>query len=130
MESFEGGRHMRLYKNSNGVWAGTQADARKYCGKGYSTVDVPTDKPSLLGFLNLNQVGKASGSPTLDAIRDKDIEPVYAPDTDLDKKALSYFEWGYDKLRSGEFADGTEMIRKALLYQKTHNMHEEDANGD
>jgi hypothetical protein len=48
---------MRLYKNSNGVWAGTQADARKYCGKVYSTVDVPTDKPSLLAFLNLNQVG-------------------------------------------------------------------------
>jgi hypothetical protein len=125
---------MRLYKNSNGVWAGTQADARKYCGKDYSTVDVPTDKPSLLGFLNLNQVGRASGSPTLDAIREydiqigaKDIEPVYAPDTDLDKKALSYFEWGYDKLRSGEFADGTEMIRKALLYQKTHNMHEEES---
>ena len=121
---------MRLYKNSEGVWAGTQLDARKYCGKDYSTVDVPTDKPGLLGFLNLNQVGKASGSPTLDAIRDKDIEPVYAPDTDLDKKALSYFEWGYDKLRSGEFADGTEMIRKALLYQKTHNMHEENTNGD
>ena len=43
---------MRLYKNSNGVWAGTQADARKYCGKAYSTVDVPTDKSGLLGFLN------------------------------------------------------------------------------
>ena len=42
---------MRLYKNSNGVWAGTQADARKMCGKGYSTVDVPTDKPNLLSSL-------------------------------------------------------------------------------
>ena len=115
---------MRLYKNSNGVWAGTQADARKYCGKDYQTVDVPTDKPSLLRFLNANKVGTSHTS------NGKEFEPVYAPDTDLDKKALSYFEWGYDKLRSGEFADGTEFIRKALLYQKTHNMHEEDANGD
>ena len=48
---------MKLYKNSKGVWAGTQADARKMCGKGYQTVDVPTDKPNLLKFLNLNQVG-------------------------------------------------------------------------
>ena len=48
---------MRLYKNSNGVWAGTQADARKMCGKDYQTVDVPTDKPSLLRFLNANKVG-------------------------------------------------------------------------
>ena len=48
---------MKLYKNSEGVWAGTQADARKMCGKDYSTVDVPVDKPNLLKFLNLNQVG-------------------------------------------------------------------------
>lgn len=113
---------MKLYKNSEGVWAGTQADARKMCGKGYHTVDVPTDKPSLLRFLNANKVGTSYTS------NGKEFEPVYAPDTDLDKKALSYFEWGYDKLRSGEFADGTEFIRKALLYQKTHNMHEEDTN--
>ena len=39
---------MKLYKNSNGVWAGAQADARKMCGKDYSTVDVPVDKPNLL----------------------------------------------------------------------------------
>ena len=48
---------MKLYKNSEGVWAGTQADARKMCGKDYQTVDVPTDKPSLLRFLNANKVG-------------------------------------------------------------------------
>ena len=108
---------MKLYKNSNGVWAGTQADARKMCGKDYIEVDVPTDKPSLLRFLNANKVGTAYTS------NDKEFEPVYAPDTDLDKKALSYFEWGYDKLRSKEIADAEELIRKALLYQKTHNIH-------
>ena len=50
---------MKLYKNSDGVWAGTQLDARKMCGKGYSTVDVPVDKPGLLKFLNLNKVGSS-----------------------------------------------------------------------
>ena len=39
---------MKLYKNSNGVWAGTQADARKMCGKDYRQVDVPVDKTGLL----------------------------------------------------------------------------------
>jgi len=115
---------MRLYKNSNGVWAGTQADAHKMCGKGYQTVDVPTDKPSLLRFLNANKVGTSYTS------NDKEFEPVYAPDTDLDKKALSYFEWGYDELTKGAYELGKEYIRKALLYQKTHNSHKEDANGD
>ena len=59
---------MRLYKNSEGVWAGTQADARKICGKTYSTVDVPTDKPNLLKFLNLNQVGSYTSNDKQDTI--------------------------------------------------------------
>ena len=119
---------MKLYRNSSGVWAGTQADARKKCGKGYTTVDVPVDKPSLLRFLNANKVGAGADPYGEKAISTWFEETEHTED--IDKKALSYFEWGYDKLRSGEFADGTEMIRKALLYQKTHNMHEEDANGD
>ena len=43
---------MRLYTNCKGAWAGTQADARKEFGKDWREVDVPTDKQSLLGFLN------------------------------------------------------------------------------
>jgi len=109
---------MKLYKNSDGVWAGTQLDARKVCGKDYSTVDVPVDKPGLLKFLNLNKVGSSYTS------NDKEFEPVYAPDTDLNSKAMSYFRWGYDKLCSGQYDDGKELIRKALLYKKTHDIHE------
>ena len=124
---------MKLYKNSEGVWAGTQADARKMCGKGYQTVDVPTDKPSLLRFLNANKVGSGKDMDKYLGFLEKNSEYVVPdderPDQDLNKKALSYFEWGYVKLRSGEFADGTEMIRKALPYQKTHDIHEEAANG-
>ena len=48
---------MKLYKNSEGVWAGTQAKARSFCGKNYTMVDVPVDKAGLLQFLNLHQVG-------------------------------------------------------------------------
>lgn len=109
---------MKLYKNSDGVWAGTQLDARKVCGKDYSTVDVPVDKPGLLKFLNLNKVGSSYTS------NDKEFEPVYAPDTDLNSKAMSYFRWGYDKLCSGQYDEAKELIRKALLYKKTHDIHE------
>jgi len=40
---------MRLYMNKQGEWVGTQAEARKI---GANMVDVPTDKPNLLNWLN------------------------------------------------------------------------------
>jgi hypothetical protein len=40
---------MRLYVNSKGQWAGTQAEAKKIDAH---LIDVPTDKPSLIAFLN------------------------------------------------------------------------------
>ena len=99
---------MRLYKNSNGVWAGTQADARKYCGKVYSTVDVPTDKPSLLKFLNLNQVGSLASSPTLEEVRTG--EP--------NKEAMSLFRWAYDFMLRGQYRDAETMLYKGLKAEK------------
>ena len=48
---------MKLYTNNQGEWAGTQADARKRFKNDMRIVEVPTDKPSLLSFLNENQVG-------------------------------------------------------------------------
>jgi len=102
---------MKLYKNSNGVWAGTQADARKYCGKGYQTVDVPVDKPSLLRFLNANKVGSGA-DPYGDEIKKEWFDKT--KDADVDDKALSYFRWGYDKLFTGQYDEGKELIKKAL----------------
>jgi len=109
---------MKLYKNSDGVWAGTQLDARKMCGKDYSSVDVPVDKPGLLKFLNLNKVGSSYTS--------NDKQQEVSDDGDLNSKALSYFNWGYDKMCSGQYDEAKELIRKALLYKKTHDIHEED----
>ena len=48
---------MKLYTNNKGEWAGTQADARKRFKNDMRIIEVPTDKPSLLAFLNENQVG-------------------------------------------------------------------------
>ena len=43
---------MRLYTNNQGSWVGTQADAKREFGKDWNEVDVPTNKPDLLAFLN------------------------------------------------------------------------------
>tara|TARA_Y100001937_G_scaffold16753_1_gene23090 strand:+ start:293 stop:613 length:321 start_codon:yes stop_codon:yes gene_type:complete len=102
---------MKLYRNSNGVWAGTQADARKMCGKDYTVVDVPVDKPSLLKFLNLNQVGSLTSN-------DKpDVGHPYEVDV-LNKQALSWIRWSYDKICSGQYEDCREMLRKGLELAK------------
>ena len=100
---------MKLYKNSNGVWAGTQADARKYCGKDYSTVDVPTDKPNLLKFLNLHQVA----SYTSNGKEDMEGEPnAYG------KRSMSWFRGAHDCMLRGQYDDAKEMLRKGLIDDK------------
>ena len=102
---------MRLYKNSNGVWAGTQADARKMCGKDYIEVDVPTDKPSLLKFLNLNKVGSLTSN-------DKpDVGHPYEVDV-LNKQALSWIRWSYDKIATGQYQIAQDMLGKGLELAK------------
>ena len=64
---------MRLYTNSEGSWVGTQADARKEFGKDWNEVDVPTDKPSLLEFLNDMSVGGKVNN-ILDQIKKDDLD--------------------------------------------------------
>ena len=52
---------MKLYSNGLGKWVGTQADAKQF-GETYigvETIDVPTDKPNLLAFLNRHDVNNA-----------------------------------------------------------------------
>ena len=46
---------MRLYTDNKGRWAGTQSDAKQF--DTFEQVEVPTDKPTLLEFLNKHSVG-------------------------------------------------------------------------
>ena len=100
---------MKLYRNSNGVWAGTQADARKMCGKGYTTVDVPVDKPSLLRFLNANKVGGGAIA---------DSQDITSEATELNMGAMSWSRWSYDCIHRGQYEDAKEMLRKGLELAK------------
>jgi len=108
---------MKLYRNSNGVWAGTQADARKMCGKDYSTVDVPVDKPNLLGFLNLNQVGSHTSNDKTETHYE-----VYIPNENkedsLNKKAMSWFRWAHDCMLRGQYKDAEAMLYNGLKADK------------
>ena len=51
---------MKLYTDYKGRWAGTQSDAKKF--DTFEQVEVPTDKPNLLEFLNDYLVAAAGGS--------------------------------------------------------------------
>ncbi len=118
---------MKLYKNSNGVWAGTQADARKMCGKDYTEVNVPTDKPSLLRFLNANKVGAG-----VDPYGDQLVSDWFdkTRNSKVPNEALSYFRWGYDKLFTGEYDEGKELIKKALDITMKENTNDVDISLD
>ena len=59
---------MKLYTNAKGQWVGTQAEAKTI---GAEQTEVPTDKPSLLAWLNnRTEATNALGLP---------VEPVPAP---------------------------------------------------
>lgn len=57
---------MKLYLTQAGRWAGTQADAR-VDGR-FDQIEVPTDKPGLIAWLNEQQRGAFPGSPQLSMI--------------------------------------------------------------
>ena len=46
---------MKLYTDNKGRWAGTQSDAKQIGA--FEQIEVPTDKPTLLEFLNKHSVG-------------------------------------------------------------------------
>lgn len=99
---------MKLYTNNQGAWAGTQADARKLFRNDMRIVDVPTDKPSLLAFLNDNQVG------SFEALGYK---PAPHPDQ-ISDHAKSWVSWALERLQRGQKSDAEEMLIKGLKLQK------------
>ena len=57
---------MKLYTNVNGEWFGTQADAK--AGKyPWVPVDVPTDKPNLIEWLNSRETQNPVEPPKVEA---------------------------------------------------------------
>lgn len=53
---------MRLYLTSTGQWSGTQSEAAGFAranGGTWQQIDVPTDKPSLIAWLNNQHIGSA-----------------------------------------------------------------------
>lgn len=100
---------MKLYRNSDGVWAGTQADARKMCGKDYRAVDVPVDKAGLLQFLNVNKVSSYTSNDSTDIVKLKLQQPPEMMDN------ISWFRWAYDCMCRGQYDDAKEMLRKGLI---------------
>ena len=63
---------MKLYVNNLGQWVGTQAEAKKIKA---TAVNVPTDKPNLLNFLNENKV--CGSSTTIEPQAPQTRQPVY-----------------------------------------------------
>ena len=61
---------MKLYTDNKGRWAGTQADAKQLGA--FEQIEVPTDKPTLLEFLNKHSVG--GNEFRVDALVDDDWE--------------------------------------------------------
>ena len=68
---------MKLYTNAKGQWVGTQAEAKTI---GAEQTEVPTDKPSLLAWLNnRTEAANALGLPA---------EPM--PDTVVTERVTSH----------------------------------------
>ena len=62
---------MRLYLCAGGSYVGTQAEAKSSSrGRGFTEVDVPTDKPGLIAWLNKNAGPPAAPEP---------LEPSHDP---------------------------------------------------
>lgn len=104
---------MKLYTNNKGDWAGTQSDARKQFKKDRTTVEVPTDKPNLMAFLNRNKVGS-----NLQAPPDGNKTPPSGNDgEDLNTISTSWVAWALDTLNRGDINESKTMLTKGLQAQ-------------
>jgi len=77
---------MKLYRSLGRVWTGTQQDARTAQGnKDFETIEVPTDKPGLLAWLNTFDVrpGDAPDDSIGTADRYGADEPVIWTEDDI-----------------------------------------------
>ena len=107
---------MRLYKSSNGQWAGTQRDAQKNFPRDWEAVHVPTSKDELLAWLNDNQVGATKqAQPVVEHNQFEEYKPV--DPSLIDPKAYSWVRWAYETLRRGDRKEAEAMLLNGLKYQ-------------
>tara|TARA_R110000803_G_scaffold115887_1_gene184509 strand:- start:649 stop:978 length:330 start_codon:yes stop_codon:yes gene_type:complete len=104
---------MKLYTNNKGDWAGTQSDARKQFKKDRTTVEVPTDKPNLMAFLNRNKVGSNLQTPP----SGNKTPPSGNDSEDLNKIATSWVAWALDTLNRGDISESKKMLETGLKAQ-------------
>jgi len=97
---------MKLYTDNQGRWAGTQADAKKF-GE-FEQVEVPTDKPTLLEFLNAHKVGSTVQEPTEQKARISPIDDINLKAA-FDSAGLTrgYLRRVFDKLEEVESEDSS-----------------------
>lgn len=101
---------MRLYQNSLGQWAGTQAEARRKFPRDWREVEVPVSKQPLLDWLNLHAVGaKANGLASIPTAAAAVPEPEM-----LTPLAASWVAWALDCLKRGDRSEAEEMLIKGI----------------
>ena len=113
---------MKLYTNNKGDWAGTQSDARKQFKKDRTTVEVPTDKPNLMAFLNRNKVGSnlqapPNGNKTPFSGNSTSKSVHLNEEGDLNTIATSWVAWALDTLNRGDINESKAMLTKGLQAQ-------------
>ena len=101
---------MRLYQNSLGQWAGTQAEARRKFPRDWREVEVPVSKQPLLDWLNLHGVGaKANGLASIPTASAAVPEPEM-----LTPHAASWVAWALDCLKRGDRSEAEDMLIKGI----------------
>lgn len=69
---------MKLYRSKGEIWTGTQADAKAaQGGTDYETIEVPTDKPNLIRWLNEQEAAHAANPTRL--VEAPAVEPEEPP---------------------------------------------------
>lgn len=72
---------MKLYRSKGSIWTGTQADAKAaQGGNDYESIEVPTDKPSLLTWLNEFDVRPGAAPVREQTPAPEPVEAPPAPD--------------------------------------------------
>lgn len=105
---------MKLYRSKGSIWTGTQADAKAaQGGTDYETIEVPTDKPSLLTWLNEFDVrpGERSG-PIMIQDAAGNARPLVIPETEPEEAPAPPAEIDASKMRPAQMERFEALAKK------------------